>query len=95
MAHLIPNNFSSFELTLAEEESGQVLNTLQKMVLQNKLAAVAAQKLHLVYVPNDPKDYAQQMAYLQGQLDVLQWQLDTSTQVEEILAAKLAAQPNQ
>lgn len=92
MATLIVNTFSSFELTTFEEEQGQVLNPMQKMVLQNKLAAVATQKVNLVYDPLNALDFAMQVSYLQGQMDVITWQIETSNNVEEILATRLQQQ---
>jgi len=92
MAILVPNSFSSFQLSEFEEETGSVLTPEHKAVLQNKLSNIAHQKLNLVFNPNDVLAYAQQVAYLQGQLDVIQWQLDTSIQVEELLYERLKQQ---
>jgi len=91
MAQLIPNVFSSYALTTQEEEQGQILTAIQKMVLQNKLSTIAEEKLHLTYSAAEPLRYAQQEAELTGQLGILQWLLDTSNQVEESIATKLKA----
>jgi len=82
VSQLIPNAFSSFSLTAEEEESGQVLNGNQRMVLQNKAAEIAQAKLNITFTPNDILAYAQQEAELQGQLGIIQWILDSSTAVE-------------
>jgi hypothetical protein len=91
MAQLIPNSFASYLLTEQEETQGQILSTVQKMVLQNKLSTIAEEKLHLTYDASAPLIYAQKEAELTGQMGVIQWLLDTSNQVEEELAAKLKA----
>lgn len=97
MATLIPNTFASFELSQSEEEAGQILNVHQKMVIQNKMSETAIQKLNLVYDPKDPADFEQQISYLQGQLDVLNWQLDSSSATEIVIAerSKSPDSPNQ
>ena len=87
MATLIPNSFSSFKLTQAEEASGTILNMQQKMVIQNKLAEIATQKINLVFDPNNTTDFAQQVSYLQGQLDIMNWQLESSASIEVELAS--------
>ncbi len=88
MAHLISNTFSSFSLLPEEEESGQLLSDLQKMVIQNKLAMIAADKLKIEFNPLLPLEFAQQEAYLRGQLDALQWQLDVSQEVETLVKSR-------
>jgi len=91
MAQLIPNTFSSFSLTPEEEESGSVLNGYQKMVLQNKLSQIATQKINEVYDPLKPLIFVQQIGYLQGQLDIISWLLDSSNTIEEEIAKRVAA----
>ena len=88
MAQLIPNSFSTFSLSADEEESGQVLNLNQKMVLQNKHAAIATQKLNQVFNPADVTDFGIQTAYLQAQLDLINWLLETSSEVEEQIKSR-------
>ncbi len=88
MAHLISNTFSSYSLLPEEEESGQLLSDLQKMVIQNKLAMIAADKLKIEFNPLSPLEFAQQEAYLRGQLDALQWQLDVSQEVETLVKSR-------
>jgi hypothetical protein len=89
MASLLPNNFASYELTEQELENGTLLTVNQKMVLQNKLSEIATQKINLVFNPSDVADYSQQTAYLQAQLDTINWMLDSSSSMEEVLKAKL------
>ena len=93
MAQLIPNSFSSYNLSPEEEESGQVLNSNQKMVLQNKLCAIAEEKIRLTYDSTMPIVFAQREAELQGQMSVIQWLLDSSEKIEEEI--KLRTQESQ
>ena len=91
MSQLIPNSFSSYTLSSYEEEAGSVITLEQKQVIQNKLSSIAEQKLNLVFDPANISDYPIQLSYLQGQLDGIRWLLDTSVQVEEVIAARLAS----
>jgi hypothetical protein len=92
MATLKVNSFASWELTRSEEESGSILNSTQKMVLQNKLADIAAAKLTLKYDSTASTVFMQQEAELVGQMGIIQWLLDTSEQVEADLRARLTGQ---
>ena len=73
MAHLIPNTFSSWELTPEEELQGSTLTTLQKQVIQNQIALLAQEKNMLVYDPSNPFEFVQQEADLKGQISSLQY----------------------
>ena len=70
--------FISWNLTEEELLSAQVLNDLQTKLLQSKLCFLAEEKLNIVFDPNDPKDFAQQIAYKQGQIVILRELLDDS-----------------
>lgn len=89
MAQLLPNNFASYKLSTDEEEAGSVLNLNQRMVLQNKLSEIATQKINEVYDPLKPLIFVQQIGYLQGQLDLINWLLQLSEETEAILTARL------
>lgn len=80
------NPFQVVELGQEDEANGQILNSLQKAVLQNQRAEIATQKLNLVFTPNDVLSYTQQEAYLKGQLDLIQHLLDLSAASEELAA---------
>ncbi len=80
------NPFQVIGLSPSDEANGQILNSLQKAVLQNSRAAIATQKINLVFTPNDVLSYTQQEAYLKGQLDYIQYLLDASLASEEVAA---------
>lgn len=90
MAIPILNAFSSFELLEEEELQGQILNQYQVMVMQNRLADFAAQRLALKLDTNKPAEFAQAEAELHGKIDLLTLMLQSSEEAKERLANKLA-----
>lgn len=78
MSVLIANDFSSYELTQAEELEGSILTITQKQVIQNQLAVVAAEKINLRFDPASPEHFIQLEASLQGQLSILRFILESS-----------------
>lgn len=78
MAILKPSVFCRYELTEIELTQGTALTPLQGFCIQNQIADLAAQKLNLVFDPAAPASYAQEVAYLQGQIDALQHLLNMS-----------------
>ena len=85
MAHLIPNTFSSYELTDQECVQGSIYNEGQKQVLQNHLASIAEEKLALELDLEHPSKFAQQEASLKGQMDIIRFILDSSLASEELV----------
>ncbi len=83
MAHLIENQFSSYELTDDETLQGSILSILHRQVIQNHLAFVAMEKNALEFDPCKPEVFAQQEAYKKGQLDILSYILDSSVSAIE------------
>jgi hypothetical protein len=78
MAVLIPNDFSSYNLTEDETLQGSILTIQQQQVIQNQLAVVALEKINLLYDPESPKSFIQREASLQGQLNILRFLLECS-----------------
>lgn len=76
------NPFQVVHLTTSEQLGGCILNQVQKAVLQNRRVEIAVQKLNTPYTPEHPLVYAQQEAFLRGQLDLIQWLLDSSEAAE-------------
>ena len=72
----ISNTFTTHQLTREEELAAKNLPSLALLELQNVRARIAEEKLNLVFTPNDVQDYAMQVAYKQGQLDILQYLID-------------------
>lgn len=76
---IIPHSFNRYELNEDEQRAGQALSLSNQAVIQNLIATIAEEKLHLVLDTNNITAYAQQEAYLRGQLDILRHILDLSS----------------
>ncbi len=63
--------FTTFELSAKEGYEGQQLNEFQRMCLHNLRADRAEQLLRLEFKADNIVDFAQQNAYLTGQLELL------------------------
>ena len=76
---IIPHSFNRYELNEDEQRAGQALSLSNQAVIQNLIATIAEEKLHLVLDANNITAFAQQEAYLRGQLDILRHILDLSS----------------
>jgi hypothetical protein len=90
MATLLNNDFTSYTLTSQEEETGHILSFHQKCILQNRLYDIVSSKLLIEVDTNNIVKFTQDEAYLRGQMEIIKWLLDCSTEMEGILAAKQA-----
>ncbi len=79
---MIPNMFTSWELSVEEEIQGSILTTLQTQVLQNIQAMKAEEKNLLAYNPADSENFLQNEAALAGQIRLIQEVLDNSEAVQ-------------
>ena len=75
---IIPHSFNRYELNEDEQRAGQALSLSNQAVIQNLIATISEEKLHLVLDATNITAYAQQEAYLRGQLDILRHILDLS-----------------
>lgn len=88
MSQLIPEKPQSFiytELTDRQLAEGQTLTNEQKLVIQNQRAGIAEQLLGLEFDPINALKFAQEQAFLQGQLAVFKWLLDAAIAAESAL----------
>lgn len=85
MAILIPNDFSSYELTPEEEIRGSIFDITQSQWIQNQLSACATEKLAIEFDTNKPEEFGQQEAYKKGQMDAYRYLLDTSLASQDYL----------
>lgn len=72
------NSFTKIPLTESEAREGCIFNHFQRAYLQNMLADTAEQKLNLPFTPNDVLGYAQNEAFLKGQIELLGHLIDVS-----------------
>lgn len=77
-----PQSFNYSQLSEQEQLEGQVLSHNQKQVLQNQRAVIAEQLIGIEYDPVNPVKFAQDHAFLQGQMAVFKWLLDASLAAE-------------
>ena len=96
------SSFHTYTLTAPDTLSAACLNQLQKCFIQNQVAGVAEQIINLEYDPISPQKFAQQDAYLKGQMAAFRYLLLCSEESEAQLriSAQEAAynsfpQPNQ
>ena len=75
---LLPNKFSSYNLTEAQALEGSKLTTLQMMNIQNQISNLAITRTNLVLDMSDPISFAQEEAQLKGEMSALQFLLDAS-----------------
>lgn len=83
MAILIPNNFSSYNLTDDEVREGSIYTITQLELLQNDLAAAAEEKLVLEFDTTNPQTFIQQEAFKRGQIELLRYIIDRSLNAVE------------
>jgi hypothetical protein len=88
----ITSSFTRVALSEKDTISGTILSTMHAGVIQNHICDIAEQKLNLVFDPTNMIDFAQQNAYLQGQLDILKLLLDSSEASHELALQQAAAQ---
>lgn len=73
---LIPHSFNTYEFDEGEEQEAHKLSVLQQAHIQNLLAAASRDKLDVHYDPENPLKFAQQEAYISGQIHILRYILD-------------------
>lgn len=93
MAKIAIGTFTSFDLSHGECIAGSILTTDQKNVLQNDLSQIAENKLNLDFDPLNPTKFAQDEAFLKGQMSIIRVMLQRSDESE--LAYKTQASLNQ
>lgn len=76
MAHPKVNSFTSYNLDETEYNNGCTLSSLNIAVIQNLRSNIAEEKLNLTLDTDKPIKFAQDEAYLRGQLDMLNHLLD-------------------
>ncbi len=75
---IIPHSFNRYQLSEEEQRAGAAFSLSNQAVIQNLIATCAEEKLHLTLDTKDINGYAQQEAYLRGQIDILRHLLDLS-----------------
>lgn len=89
MIKVIPNSFTTYELTDEQVLRGSIFTLEQKQVLQNHLATFAEEKLSLDYTPTAKEEFLQKEAYLKAKIELVRYLLDSSTYSEDLLSNKI------
>lgn len=88
---LIPNLFSQYKLTDAEQAAGMTLTELNRAFIQNQIAGLAAEKAVATIEDNWP--WRLRQAHLQGSIETLQYllQLDEAQKLQLLEEAQTEA----
>jgi hypothetical protein len=97
MASMIPNTFTTWELTEKEVLRGSIFNIEQRQVLQNQLSIIAEEKLEIAFDVNSPNEFVQLEAFKSGQIELITYLLAASESAEQELPLLLNPdlQPNE
>ena len=90
MAKPLINDFTSYSLNPEEQLNGEILSTLNKMVLQNLAIMYRHEKDNLVVDNNLPaeqaiRQFATNHASATGKIELIQYLLDASENAEQTL----------
>jgi len=85
VSKIIAGTFTYYQLTDREVLAGSILTSDQKAVIQNELAQAADNKLNLDFDPLNPTKFAQDEAFLKGQMSILRVLLLRSDESEHQL----------
>ena len=88
MPKLIPSLFTKYVLTDLEAASADILTETQLARFTTIRAEIAEQKLALDFDPTNPIKFAQDEAFLKGQMSILDLQLES----HNVAIAKLTQQ---
>lgn len=80
MARLVRNRFSSWELDPQEKLQAAMFTDLQTKHIQNLICEAALEKNSLTFDPQNPQQFMQKEAELQGQIGILEYLLALSTE---------------
>lgn len=74
---LVPNTFTTYAFESPMEAlQAQQLSMLQQANIRNELAKCAEQKVNILFDATNPVKFAQDTAFLDGQISILRWLLD-------------------
>lgn len=82
MSKIISGTFTHYELTTQEVLAGSILTTDQKALIQNELATIAESRLNIDFDALNPTKFAQDEAFLKGQMSILRVMLLRSDESE-------------
>ena len=88
------NPFQAWVMTEKEQLEGACLTLAQKQLIQNQIAQISIERIHLEFDVNNPQKFIQEDSYKKGYLAALQYLIDLSAASEDIISniAKLSPQ---
>lgn len=93
MAKIVPSIFCDVKFYNTEEmEQASILSENQKLWVQYNISKYATEKLALRFDPQNPQNFVQREAELQGSINVLLYLIDSSDAVERAAKEKILAQ---
>ena len=78
-----PTSLTKLKLTETEQLAGGVLTSLNLAVLQNLLADASESRLNLEFDPTNTVKFAQDEAFIQGQIKILRYLIDLHNESQE------------
>lgn len=90
MSTLIPNDFSTYDLSDEEALQGALLSPTQVEVIQNDIAIYNMEKVNIEFDVNNPARFAQDEAHVRGKVEALRYRLDCSIAAMEQLEFEAA-----
>lgn len=81
MAKIIPNTFTTYELTSEEQNAGATLTTANQHTIQNLISSAAQLKVNLTFDPDKPTAFLQEEARLNGEIRILSYLLECNDAV--------------
>jgi len=85
MAKITQGTFSHYELSRREVLAGSILTADQVALLQNELSQIAESRLNMDFDPTNPLKFAQDEAFLKGQMSIIRVMLLRSSESEQQL----------
>lgn len=79
-----PNDFTSYDLSIAELAVATTLSPLQEAFIRNELSVCATKKVNVIFDPTNPTKFGLQVAYLDGQIASLRYLLAASDTAKEV-----------
>lgn len=73
MPQIHPTSLTRLLLTEEESVTGHILTSLNLAVIQNLIADASESKINLEYDPSNPVKFAQDEAFIHGQLKILRY----------------------
>lgn len=86
MARIVPNTFTTYELSSEEQKAGYTLTTANLQTIQNLISTAAQLKVNLTFDPDNPSKFLQEEARLNGEIRILSYLVECNDAVNASLS---------